>query len=465
MKFRFTTLISLVLLFLFSFSLLVSANPTIKINGQIKEYEPGVEIKNNRTMIPLRHIIEDEVFAGEVFWDGLLKKIALNCQGKYIEFFINDDKAHVDGRPYQLDASPYIKDDRSYVPLRFLSEILGALVSYDSKLQEVNISFKEETEETQGPSEPALKPLPHKSEVFAYYYYKAFPEFKQNAHLFDSVAFRWFETNYRGDIFYEYQDNFKEILKFADEKGINKYASVVLMDSNSLHTLLSVPQNRARFINNIIEIVKRDKYDGVDIDFEFINPQDGIYFTLFLQELKNALGTKIPLSVAVFARTSNDKWATPYEYQKIGQIVDKLIVMSYDYSYPASSPGPVAPLWWVEEVAKYMASNISPEKVFLGLPTYGYDWPTGGRATTVTASRLASTKAQYRLTEKFDYNSMSPNYTYYDNWGNYHQIWMENEASLGEKLKIADKYNLGGVSFWRIGNGFTDLYKLLEKSR
>lgn len=211
--------------------------------------------------------------------------------------------------------------------------------------------------------------------------------------------------------------------------------------------------------------MKRDKYDGVDIDFEFINPQDGIYFTLFLKELKNALGPNIPLSVAVFARTSNDKWATPYEYQKIGQIVDKLIVMAYDYSYPASSPGPVAPLWWVEEVAKYMATNIAPEKVMLGLPTYGYDWPTGGRATTVTASRLASTKAQYRLTEKFDYNSMSPSYTYYDNWGNYHQIWMENEASLAEKLKIADKYGLGGVSFWRIGNGFTDLYNLLEKTR
>lgn len=454
MKPRRTAFVALVLLFLFSFSFVVSANPTIKINGQVRDYKPAAEIKNDRVMLPLRYVIEDEAYRGEVFWDNLLRKVALNCQGKYIEFFINDKKVKVDGVTYLLDTSPYIKDNRTYIPLRFLSETLGADVNWDSVNREVNIKTSKE---------PLKKPIIKNTEVFAYYYYKSFPELKQNAHLLDTVSFRWFATNYKGDIFYEYQDDFGEILKFADEKGIKKYASVVLMDSKALHSLLSVPQNRARFINNILEIVKRDNYDGVDIDFEFINPSDGVYFTLFLKELKNALGADIPLSVAVFARTGYENWPTPYEYQKIGQIADKVIVMAYDYSYPNSKPGPVAPLWWVDQVAKYMATNIPKEKVMLGLPTYGYDWPTGGKASTVTASRLATTKTKYKLTEKFDYDSMSPYYTYYDNWGNYHQIWIENEKSLNEKLKVAEKYSLGGISFWRIGNGFTDLYNLLGK--
>ncbi|NLJ72677.1 MAG: hypothetical protein GX333_06665 [Syntrophomonadaceae bacterium] len=454
MKLRFSSFVAVVVLFVFSFCLVASANPTIIINGQVKDYNPPAEIKDDRVMLPLRYVIEDEVFAGEVFWDSLLNKVALNCQGKYIELFINDSKAKVNGEAYQLDTSPYIKDSRTYIPLRFISELLGAKVDWDSDKGEVNIK-------TEGV--PLKKPIIKDREVFAYYYYQAFAEFKQNAHLFDTVSFRWFETNYKGDIYYEYQDDYRNILKFADEKGIAKYASVVLMDTNALHTLLSVPQNRARFISNILEIVKRDNYDGVDIDFEFINPKDGIYFTLFLKELKAALGNNIPLSVAVFARTGHEQFATPYEYQKIGQIVDKVIVMAYDYSYPTSKAGPVAPLWWVEEVANYMANNIPPEKVMLGLPTYGYDWANGGKGTTVTASRLASIKAKYRLTANFDYNNMSPYYTYYDEWGNYHQIWTENEPSLKEKLKVAEKYGLGGISFWRIGNGFNDLYNLLGK--
>lgn len=461
MKSKHTIFVALVLLFVFSFSLLANAgvNPTIKINGELREYDPPAEIKDNRTMLPLRFIIEDEAFNGEVFWDGLLRKVALNCQGKYIEFFIGSNKAMVDGKATYFDTTPYIKEGRTYVPLRFLSETLGAEVGWNSSKGEVNINFNQY-------SEPKPKPELEQPQVFAYYYYKAFDELKQNAHLFTHVSFRWFATNSNGDIFYEYQDNFSEILKFTKQNGIKAHASVMLMDKAALHNLLSNPNNRTRFIANILEIVKRDKYDGVDIDFEFIDPKDGPYFTLFLKELKTALGKDIPLSVAVFARTGNENWATPYEYQKIGQIVDKVIVMAYDYSYATSKPGPVAPLWWVEQVAKYMSTNIPKDKVLLGLPTYGYDWSSaGGRATTVTAPRLADTKQKYKLTESFDEKSMSPYYTYYDNKGNYHQIWMENERSLNEKLKVANKYGLGGISFWRIGNGFTDLYNLLEKSK
>ncbi|NLB88386.1 MAG: hypothetical protein GX790_04050, partial [Syntrophomonadaceae bacterium] len=430
----------------------------------LRNYNPPAEIKENRTMLPLRYIIEDEAFKGEVFWDGLLRKVALNCQGKYIEFFIGSNKAMVDGKAFYFDTTPYIKENRTYVPLRFLSETLGANVSWNSSKREVNIDFN-----SSGDKKPVTQPEPEKNQptqVFAYYYYKAFDELKQNAHLFTHVSFRWFATNANGDIFYEYQDNFGEILKFTKEKGIKAHASVVLMDKTALHNLLSNPNNRARFISNIQYIVKRDGYDGVDIDFEFIDPKDGPYFTLFLKELKAALGKDIPLSVAVFARTGSEKWATPYEYEKIGQIVDKVIVMAYDYSYSTSKPGPVAPLWWVDQVAKYMSTTIPKEKVLLGLPTYGYDWSSaGGKATTVTAPRLAATKQKYKLTESFDETSMSPYYTYYDNKGNYHQIWMENERSLNAKLKVANQYGLGGISFWRIGNGFTDLYNLIEKSK
>jgi len=58
---------------------------------------------------------------------------------------------------------------------------------------------------------------------------------------------------------------------------------------------------------------------------------------------------------------------------------------------------------------------------------------------------------------------MSPYYSYVDNNGVSHQIWLENRASLNAKLDVALDNHLAGVSFWRIGNGFTDLYDLLAE--
>lgn len=430
-----------------------SNNISVKINGLMCQFETEPQIVNNRVMVPVRFVVEHPELGGEVFWVAGQRKVALNCKNRYIEFYIESLKAMVDGKAYYFDSAPYIYKNRTYIPLRFLVETLGAKVFWDGNKREVVINFGEGIEK-------------ENEVVFAYYYYRVFDELKQNAHLFTDVAFRWFVTNGKGDLNYEYTDNYREILKFTHEAGIKSHASIALMVKDPLHELLTSSQNRKRLIDNIVYVVKRDGYDGVNIDFEFIDPADGPYFTTFLRELKNSLGENIPLSVAVFARTGKEKWPVAYEYENIGKIADYVVVMAYDYSYATSAPGPVAPLWWVREVADYMAKSIPREKIILGLPTYGYDWSSaGGRATTVTFSRLNNLKNKYKLGEYFDQNSMSPYYIYSDEYGNKHTIWLENKTSLEEKIKVAKDYGLGGISFWRIGNGFTDLYEILQEEK
>lgn len=426
-----------------------AASINIKIDGQLCTFETEPQLVNNRVMVPVRFVVEHPSLKGEVFWDGSARKIAINCQGRYIEFYIGSLNALVDGKVCYFDAPPYIYKNRTYIPLRFLVETLGAKVAWDGKKREVAVNF----------GDAGARKI-----VFAYYYYRAFDELKQNADLFTDVAFRWFITNGKGDLNYEYRDDYGEILKFARERGIRTHASVALMVKDPLHELLTSSQNRKRLIDNIVYVVKRDGYNGVNIDFEFIDPADGPYFTTFLRELKNALGSDVTLSAAVFARTGKEKWPVAYEYENIGKIADYVVVMAYDYSYSTSSPGPVAPLWWVRQVAAYMSARIDPAKVLLGVPTYGYDWSSaGGKATTVTLTKLNSLKSKYKLNEYFDSSSMSPYYIYYDEYGNKHTIWLENKMSLGEKLKVAKDYGLGGISFWRIGNGFADLYEILRE--
>ncbi|MEN6461857.1 MAG: glycosyl hydrolase family 18 protein [Syntrophomonas sp.] len=451
MKRKYFVLISaamlLVLILSCSAFAYLNSNIGIRINGQSRYFQPPAEILNNRTMVPIRFIIEDESLKGQVTWVNEMRKVIISCREKEIEFIIGSREAKVNGKTYYLDTAPYVHNNRTFVPLRFIAEQLGAVVGWNNWNREVTIDF----------NQPANR-------VFAYYYRNS-SEFKENADLFTDVAFRWFQTNGSGDLFYEYQDNYDEMLAFAKSKGIKCHASVVLMDKTALHELLSSPQNRANLVTNLVKKVNNSGYDGVNIDFEFIPSDDKGLFNTFLSELKTGLGPNKTLSAAVFARTSSDKWATGYDYQQIGEISDFVVVMAYDYHYKTSAPGPVAPLWWVKNVVAYMTDIMPPNKILLGVPTYGYDWASGLTTATVTLNKLNTIRQNYQVTEHFDTESASPYYTYTDNNGVWHQIWLENEVSLAAKMKVATDNHLAGISFWRIGNGFTDLYDLLEKTQ
>ena len=433
---------TLMIMFLPPGSALAYENVNISINGESRSFSPSAQLVGGRTMVPIRFIVEDKALQGQVSWEPTGSKVIIECQGKTFEFAIGSRRVVVNGVTSSMDVAPYIYNNRTFVPLRFIAENLGAVVGWRASSRQVTINFDQH------------------ERVFAYYY-RNFDELKNNAGLFDDVAFRWFETNGNGDLFYEYDDDYAGRLAFAHSHGIKCHASVVFMDKAGLHQLLSNPANRTRLVNNLVTRVNKDGSDGVNIDFEFIPADDAGLFTTFLAELKSALGDKT-LSAAVFARTSQDKWATGYDYDGIGKVADLVVVMAYDYSYTTSAAGPVAPLWWVREVTAYMTAHMPAAKILLGIPTYGYDWSPGLSTSTVTLSKLNSIKAKYQVNERFDTASMSPCYTYTDSNGNSHQIWLENQRSLQEKWNVAVENDLAGISFWRIGNGFTDLYNVIE---
>lgn len=83
--------------------------------------------------------------------------------------------------------------------------------------------------------------------------------------------------------------------------------------------------------------------------------------------------------------------------------------------------------------------------------------------TAVTAEKLNTVKKQYQVNSYFDEKNQSPYYTYKDSEGVFHEIWLENGRSLNLKLETIAENNLGGISFWRIGTGFKDLYHLLDE--
>lgn len=420
-------------------------NPGISIEGELRQLKPGALLCQGSTMVPIRLVAEDPALMGKVYWDGAFSKVAIDCKGKYLEFFLGSKQAQVDGITKQFDVAPFIYENRTYVPLRFLAEALGATVSWNSAQQLADISFG------------------YRPEVFAYYYYSPWEEFAANAGLFSDVVLRWFKTDRKGSLSYEYEDQYQKIMQYIKQQNIRAHLGVALMDADALHSLLNTFNYRRDLIQQLKWQVEKNQYDGVNIDFEFIPAADADAFTQFLTELRTALGPDKMLSVAVFARTGKENWPTAYQYGNIGKIADRVVVMAYDFSYVDSSPGPVAPLWWVRDVNTYMLAQIPREKILLGMPTYGYNWMSAGQAAAVTKPKLTLIQNQYQIKAGFDEASMSPYYIYYDENGQQHTIWLENETSLNEKYRLAVSSKLAGISFWRIGNGFDDLYEVLRR--
>ena len=182
--------------------------------------------------------------------------------------------------------------------------------------------------------------------------------------------------------------HWKKLAKVADKEGTRYIPTLMWNDGASTHRILSDASLRAQHIENIVELVEDNDYDGIDIDYEGKLAETRTYFSLFLAELNIALGSK-HLSCTIEARTPvPDRYtgtppATAYEfandYPSIGKACDTVRLMTYDQQTAdqklnALRPGPyfpVADTLWTEKVVNLTTKDIPKNKIFIGVATYG----------------------------------------------------------------------------------------------
>jgi spore germination protein len=214
-------------------------------------------------------------------------------------------------------------------------------------------------------------------------------------------------------------------------------------------------------IENIIETLNTKNYYGVVVDFEYIMPSDRENYIQFLTKLTNTLH---PLGFLVFSalapKISADQKGTLYEahdYKAIGQIVDRVIIMTYEWGYLFGPPLAVAPLNKVKEVLDYAVTAIPSDKILMGIPNYGYDWTLpfvqGTSARVVTNVGVVDLAREVGANINFDQPSQSPFFNYYKE-NKQHVVWFEDARSIDAKLRLVDEYSLAGVSYWELNNYF-----------
>ena len=237
-----------------------------------------------------------------------------------------------------------------------------------------------------------------------------------------------------------------------------------------INVLVNSPSIQENLIDNLLGTMSGKNYGGIDIDFEYILAEDKIAFSQFVERVRIAANKAgYPVSVALAPKTSDDQPGLLYggkDYRLLGEAANHVLLMTYEWGYTYGPPMAVAPLNQVRRVVEYALTQIPAEKIDLGIPNYGYDWPLPYVKGTTKATTINNVQAVRIAVENgaeihFDDVAESPYFTYTEN-GVEHEVWFEDVRSLLAKFELIKEYGLRGCGYWQIMQWFRANWLLLK---
>lgn len=244
---------------------------------------------------------------------------------------------------------------------------------------------------------------------------------------------------------------------------------------NFSNFLISQVVNNPIAINNLVDnlltVMNQKGYQGIDIDFEYILPEDRDAFTDFVAQVSDTMRNNgYHTSIALAPKTSATQKGLLYEgkdYRALGELVEHTLIMTYEWGYTYGPPMAVAPLNQVRRVVEYAVTEIKPAKIDLGIPNYGYDWVLPFVRGETAAKTIGNVQAIQIAIEQdvpiqYDELAQSPFFTY-EQEGIQHEVWFEDVRSIQKKLELIEEFALGGCGYWQIMRWWRANWKLLEK--
>jgi len=222
------------------------------------------------------------------------------------------------------------------------------------------------------------------------------------------------------------------------------------------------PRVQQELIQNLLQTVREKGYAGVDVDFEYILPEDREGYAAFVGNLNGAMSPEgYQVSVALVPKTSAEQRGLLYEgmdYRLLGENADQVLLMTYEWGYTYGPPMAVAPLNKVREVLDYAVTEIPREKILMGIPNYGYDWRLPYERGVSQAELLGNVEAIRRAAEngapiQYDETAQSPYFTYMQE-GITHEVWFEDARSILAKVNTALEYEFLGIGYWNLMRPF-----------
>lgn len=239
--------------------------------------------------------------------------------------------------------------------------------------------------------------------------------------------------------------------------------------SDRAAAILRNPDVQETLITNLLEIIREKGYAGVNFDFEYVYPEDRENYNDFLRRVVERLHPEYLVTTALAPKESAEQQGLLYEahdYQTQGEIVDFIILMTYEWGYAGGRPWAIAPINEVREVLDFAVTVIPREKIMMGAPLYGRDWEIpwveGTTAKTISPEDAVQLAVQYGVPIEYNELYQSPFFHYTDETGQRHEVWFEDARSMQAKYGLIKEYNLRGVAYWVLGHPFPQNWAVLQ---
>jgi spore germination protein YaaH len=285
-----------------------------------------------------------------------------------------------------------------------------------------------------------------------------------NREVIGEVNFFWYELAADGSIRGSAQN--QTAVRTAQEAGMRVLPSIMNgFSAERVHAVVSDPERRSQHVEEIIALVLANGFDGIDIDYESLDPADREDFSLFIEELASGLHAEGKLlSIAVHPKTDDEgSWGGPaaQDWARLGAAVDEFKIMTYDYHWSTSEAGPIAPIDWTDQVLDYAATVVPPQKTYLGIHFYGYDW-LGKSAKALTWMEVQTVLRRHEPAVQRD-ESEEARFTY--DAGGERTVYFADAQSVQAKLRatFAQHPDLAGIAIWRLGGEDPRVWRVIHE--
>jgi len=211
---------------------------------------------------------------------------------------------------------------------------------------------------------------------------------------YNIISFTGFKIDKNGSIVVHGKPFPIKIMEDAKIKNIF-YPLITFTDVHSGKQVLERDNLRQIAAKNIRDLLDKRNFTGVHFDFEYFPPSYSARLVLFLTNLRKEIGNR-KITMAVFPSVDfPEKWSAFHDLKAISPHLDEIVIMCYDLHRSDTGPGPVTDREWARKNIKAALKFMKPEKIWLGIPSYGYIWSGGAKGIPISAKKgveIARTK-------------------------------------------------------------------------
>jgi spore germination protein len=273
---------------------------------------------------------------------------------------------------------------------------------------------------------------------------------------------------------YTFQDDTR-IISTTKEYGVVPILllSVLTMqgepDVETAYKILLNEDLQRKVIDAFVDIMKEKGYSGINIVFNIVNEDNQ---SLFLNLVKRIYERLIQEKLLFFITINFNENYAKYniDYSQFSRYTNTITFLQLKWGANYDPPAPVSNINFIEDFINNVVSTVSPEKIIVGIPTIGYDWPlpyVQNRTVAASLSINSALELAYNTNSiiQFDDDSQTPYFTYFQTnigFPTTHIVWFIDARSINALFDFINQKGLKGSGIWNIMTYYPQLWLLIN---